>query len=55
MPKSKNLLVFIVLLFIWSTNQSLVANAASFDRKINEIQRAISNDNVKEATRLLKK
>lgn len=55
MPKSKNTLIIIVLLFIWSANQSLVANAASFDRKINEIQRAISNDNVKEATRLLKK
>ena len=53
MPKNKALLVVILLLFVWSTNHSLDANAASFSTKINEIRKQINKDNVKEATRLL--
>ena len=47
--------VLIVLLLVALPNQFFVAKAASFNKKINEIQKEINRDNVKEATRLLKK
>ena len=47
--------ILIVLLLLVIPNQFLVVEAASFNKKINEIQKEINKDNVKEATRLLKK
>ena len=55
MSKLVKAYVLIVLLLAALPNQFLVANAASFNKKINEIQKEINRDNVKEATRLLKK
>ncbi len=55
MFKLNRVYILIVVLFLVSPNQLLVANAASFNKKVNEIQREINKDNVKEATRLLKK
>ena len=47
--------VLIALLLAVLPNQFFAAKAASFSKKINEIQKEINRDNVKEATRLLKK
>ena len=49
------IVVLIVILLLALPNQFFVAKAASFNNKINEIQKEINKDNVKEATRLLKK
>ena len=46
--------VLIALLLAVLPNQFFAAKAASFSKKINEIQKEINRDNVKEATRLLK-
>ena len=54
MPKSKIVLI-ILLLLVFITNHSLIANAATFGEKIQQIQKEINTDEVKEAIRLLKK
>ena len=51
----KNITLITLLLFICLTNHSLIANAAIFSNKIKKIQTYIVKDDVKEATRLLKK
>ena len=55
MPKNKTLVVIILLLFVWSTNHSLVANAATFSDKIIEIRKEINRDNLNDAIKLLQK
>ena len=55
MPKSRKYLTIILLLFIWITNQPLVANAASFSEKITKIRAEINRDNLKDAMKLLRK
>ena len=40
---------------MWSTNHSLVANAATFSDKIIEIRKEINRDNLKDAIKLLQK
>ena len=55
MFKHNRFYILIVLLLLVIPNQFIVAEAASFNKKINKIQKEINKDNVKEATRLLKK
>ena len=53
MPKSKAFIAVILLLFVWTTNHSLVANAATFSDKIIEIRKEINRDNLKDAIYIL--
>ena len=55
MTKHIRTCILIVLLFIALPKQSLVANAASFNKKIYEIQKEINRDNLNEAIKKIKK
>ena len=55
MFQNKKILSLTLLLFLILPNQSQVVKAASFNDKISKIQKEINNNEVKEATRLLKK
>ena len=55
MTKNAKIYIVIVLLLVGLPNQFINVFAKSFDKKIDEIQSEINRDNVKEATRLLKK
>jgi len=55
MSKGKSIFGFILLLLMWSTDCSLVANAATFSDKIFEIRKEINRDNLEDAIKLLRK
>jgi len=55
MPKSKKLIASILLLFVLSTNHSLLANTTIFSGKIVQIRKEIYRDNLNDAIKLLQK
>ena len=55
MSKNIKTYVLIVLLSVALPNQFLVADAASFNKKISEIQKEINRDDLNEAIKKVKK